>query len=75
MYSKRIPGDVRATMKSAKTSIGKIGHLGFVLFSLFVIGKWSVSDLMIIIAFFDYSVVAIAIVVSFRRGFDQDESK
>ena len=72
MYTKRMPKDVRAAMKSAQTSFGKLGHLFFVLFSLMAIGYWSIGQLMLVIAVFDFSVVIIALAVSLGSGFKED---
>lgn len=73
MYTKRIPSDVRAAMKSAQTAFGKLGHLTFVAFSLVAIGTWTVGELMLVVALFDFSVVLIAIFVSLGGGFAEDE--
>lgn len=64
LYTKRMPKDVRAAMKSAQTSFGKLGHLFFVFFSLIAIGNWTIGQLMLVIAAFDFSVVLVAIIVT-----------
>ena len=43
LFAKRIPGDVRAAMKSAQTFFGKLGNLLFVVFSLTTIGHISIN--------------------------------
>ena len=73
LYSKRIPGDVRATMKSAQTFFGKLGHLAFVVFSLAFIDYLSINTIILFVAFFDGTVFMIAAYVKFGMGgFDKD---
>ena len=73
LFSKRIPGDVRATMKSAQTFFGKLGHLAFVAFSLASIDYLSINTIILFVAFFDGTVCLIAAYIKYvSDGFNKD---
>lgn len=72
LFSKRLPGDARAAMKSAQIFFGKLGHLLFVVVSLLTIGKISINVLIMFVALFDGSMVVIAGVMIAYKGFEED---
>ena len=73
LYSKRLPGDVRASMQSVKAVVGNLGHLTFVLFSLSAVDYFeSIHKSMCLVSLFDASMFFIVIIMIIFAGFDND---
>ena len=73
LYSKRLPGDVRAQMNSVKSVAQNLGHLTFVLFSLATVHWFNdINRSMVFVSMFDATMFfAVAILIIFA-GFDND---
>ena len=73
MFSKRLPGDVRAQMNSVKSVASNLGHLTFVLFSLACVYWFNdINRSMVFVSVFDATIFfAVAILIVFA-GFDND---
>lgn len=73
MFSKRLPGDVRAQMNSVKSVSENLGHLAFVLFSLASV-RWfnDINRSVVFVSVFDATMFfSVAILIIFA-GFDND---
>ena len=72
LFSKRLPGDVRAAMIALQTFFGKLGHFTFAVVALLTVEKFGIQAGLISVAICDFSIVVISVVVSLTRGFAED---
>ena len=72
LFSKRLPGDVRAAMIALQTFFGKLGHFTFAVIALLTLNKYGMQAGMIAVTICDFSIVVISVVVSLTKGFKED---
>ena len=68
LFSKRLPGDVRAAMIAIQTFFGKLGHFAFACIALLTVNKYGIEAGMISVAIADATVVFLTIVVGVARA-------
>ena len=72
LFSKRLPGDVRAAMISIQTFFSKLGHFTFACIALLTVEKYGIQAGFITVAIADATMVFITVIVSITKGFKED---
>ena len=73
LFSKRLPGDVRASMLSVKGVAGNLGHLTFVCFSLAMVDYFNdINRSMVFVSLFDATMFFSVSILIIFAGFDND---
>ena len=72
LFSKRLPGDVRAAMIALQTFFGKLGHFFFAAIALLTLNKYGMQAGMVAVSICDFSIVVISVIVSLTKGFKED---
>lgn len=73
LYSKRLPGDVRASLKGVKEFMGHLGYIVCALMSLVCVNYFGdIHRVVCFSALFDGSVVFLAAITFMVAGFEDD---
>ena len=74
MFSKRLPGDIRASLLSVKALVSNVGHLVFVGISLISIDYFQeINESMIFVGCFDATVFIIVMLTIILGGYEKDK--
>ena len=74
MFSKRLPGDIRASLLSVKALVSNLGHLVFVGISLISIDFFQeINESMIFVGCFDATVFIIVMLTIIFGGYEKDK--
>ena len=72
LFSKRLPGDIRAAMVGLQGFFGKFGHFMFAAFAIMTVEKFGIKAGLLMVALFDLSMVILITVVACCHGFKND---
>lgn len=72
LFSKRLPGDIRAAMISLQFFFGKLGHFTFAVIAILTVTKYGIRTGLLAVAIADLSVVVIVFILSYRGKFAED---
>jgi len=72
LFSKRLPGDIRAAMVGLQGFFGKFGHFVFAAFAIMTVEKFGIKAGLLMVALFDLSMVVLITVVACCQGFKND---
>ena len=72
LFSKRLPGDIRAAMVGLQGFFGKFGHFIFAAFAIMSVDKYGIKAGMLMVALFDLTMTLAIVIVAMCKGFKND---